>query len=111
MWRRKIAHARTIVNAVAASFPASGITATDLGTAYAMTDDLDSATAWYRRAVDLRDPQFMRVPYANPQLTKLYSDSRWRALRATPEARNWEEARMEIARKSQANRQDLTRPR
>ena len=99
--KKDFAHARSIVNGVAASFPASGITATDLGTAYAMTDDLDSAIKWYRRAFELRDPQFMRVPYANPQLTTLYADPRWKALRATPEARDWEEARLEIARQTE----------
>jgi TolB-like protein len=96
--KKDFAHARSIANAAAAAFPASGITATDLGTAYAMTDDLNSAIAWYRRALELREPQFPRVPYANPQLTNLYADSRWKALRATPEIRDWEEARAEIAR-------------
>jgi TolB-like protein/Flp pilus assembly protein TadD len=100
--KNDFAQARTIANAVAASFPASGITATDLGTAYAMTDDLDSAIVWYRRALELREPQFPRVPYANPQLTKLYSDSRWKNLRAAPEVRDWEEARLEIGRKFEA---------
>jgi hypothetical protein len=57
---------------------------------------------WYRRALELREPQFPRVPYANPQLTKLYSDSRWKKLRAAPEVRDWEEARLEIARKFKA---------
>jgi TolB-like protein/Flp pilus assembly protein TadD len=101
--KKDFAHAHTIVNAVAASFPTSGTIATDLGTAYAMTDDLDSAIKWYRKAFELRDPQFMRVPYANPQLTNLYVDPRWKALRATPEARDWEEARVEIAKKSQVS--------
>jgi len=100
--KKNFAQARKTVNAVAASFPASGIPATDLGTAYAMTDDVDSAIKWYRRAFELRDPLFMRVSYANPQLTKLYADPRWKALRATPEARDWEEARLEIAKKSQS---------
>jgi hypothetical protein len=96
--KKNFAQARKTVNAVAASFPSSGIVATDVGTAYAMTDDLDSAITWYRRAFELRDPQFMRVLYVNPQLTKLYADPRWKALRATREARDWEEARIEIAR-------------
>jgi len=100
--KKNFAQARKTVNAVAASFPASGIPATDLGTAYAMTDDVDSAIKWYRRAFELRDPLFMRVSYANPQLTTLYADPRWKALRATPEARDWEEARLEIAKKSQS---------
>lgn len=100
--KKNFTQARKTVDAVAASFPASGIPATDLGTGYAMTDDMDSAIKWYRRAFELRDPLFMRVPYANPQLTKLFADPRWKALRATPEARDWEEARLEITRKSQA---------
>jgi tetratricopeptide (TPR) repeat protein len=100
--KKDFAHARKIVNAVAAAFPASGITATDLGIAYGMTDDVDSAMKWFQRALELREAQFPRVPYANPQLTTLYADPRWKALRATPEIRDWEEARLEIARKSQA---------
>jgi TolB-like protein/tetratricopeptide (TPR) repeat protein len=99
--KNDFANARKIADAAAASFPASGITATDLGTAYAMTNALDAAIAWYRRALELREPQFPRVPYANPQLTGLYADSRWQALRAAPEIRDWEEARLEIARKAQ----------
>ena len=100
--KKNFAQARKTVDAVAASFPASGIPATDLGTAYAMTDDVDSAITWYGRAFELRDPLFMRVPYANPQLAKLYADPRWKALRANPEVRDWEEARLEIARKPKA---------
>jgi len=103
--KKNFAQARKTVNAVAASFPASGISATDVGTAYAMTDDLDPAIKWYSRAFELREPLFMRVPYANPQLTKLYADQRWKALRSAPEARDWEQARLEIARKFQASEQ------
>ena len=103
--KKDFAHARAIADSVAASFPASGISPTDLGTAYAMTDDVDSAIKWYQRAFDLRDPQFMRVPYASPQLTKLYADPRWKALRATPEARDWEAARLEIAKELQVGQQ------
>jgi TolB-like protein/tetratricopeptide (TPR) repeat protein len=98
--KKDFVSARKIVDAVAASFPASGITATDVGTAYAMTNDVSSATKWYRRAYELREPQFPRVPYANPQLTKLFADPRWKTLRATSEIRDWEAARIEIAQKS-----------
>jgi TolB-like protein/tetratricopeptide (TPR) repeat protein len=98
--KKDFVSARKIVDAVAASFPASGITATDVGTAYAMTNDVSSATKWYRRAYELREPQFPRVPYANPQLTKLFADPRWKTLRATSEIRDWEAARIEIAKKS-----------
>ena len=98
--KKDFSQARAIANAVAASFPASGFTATDLGTAYAMTGDLDSAIRWYRRALELREPQFPRVPYANPELTRLYADPRWKALRAAPEIRDWEEARAEIRSES-----------
>jgi TolB-like protein len=94
--------ARRIANAAATAFPASGITATDLGSAFAVTGDLDAAMKWYRRAVDLREAQFMRVPYANPELTRLYADPRWKALRAEPEVRDWEQARREIAAEFQA---------
>jgi hypothetical protein len=66
-----------------------------------MTDDVDSAIKWFRRAFELREAQFPRVQYANPQLTKLYADPRWKALRAAPEMRDWEQARTEIARKFQ----------
>ena len=45
-----------------------------------MTGDLDLAMRWYRRALELREPQFPRVPYANPQLTNLFADPRWKAL-------------------------------
>jgi TolB-like protein/tetratricopeptide (TPR) repeat protein len=98
--KKDFVSARKIVDAVAGSFPASGITATDVGTAYAMTNDVSSATKWYRRAYELREPQFPRVPYANPQLTKLFADPRWKTLRATSEIRDWEAARIEIAQKS-----------
>jgi TolB-like protein/tetratricopeptide (TPR) repeat protein len=98
--KKDFVSARKIVDAVAASFPASGITATDVGTAYAMTNDVSSATKWYRRAYELREPQFPRVPSAKPQLTKLFADPRWKTLRATSEIRDWEAARIEIAQKS-----------
>jgi TolB-like protein len=100
--KKDFAAAHRIVDAGAKAFPASGIAPTDLGSAYAITNDLDSAIKWYRRAVDLHDPQFLRVPYANPELTKLYADPRWKKLRAEPEVRDWEEARREIAAEFQA---------
>jgi hypothetical protein len=68
-----------------------------------MTNDIDSAMKWFPRALELREPQFPRVPYANPQLTKLYADPRWKALRATPALRDWEGARTEIAQKFRAS--------
>ena len=98
----RFAAAHKLADAVAKQFPASGITATDLGSAYAMTNDLNAAMKWYRRAVDLHEPQFLRVPYANPQLTKLYADPRWKAVRAEPKVRDWDEARREIAGEFQA---------
>jgi hypothetical protein len=57
---------------------------------------------WFRRAVDLHEPQFLCEPYKYPHLTKLYADPRWKALRAEPEIRDWEAARTEIAREFQA---------
>ncbi|HTK78992.1 MAG TPA: hypothetical protein VL286_00995 [Rhizomicrobium sp.] len=94
--KNDLASARKIADAVSATFPASGISATDIGTAYAMTGDADSAMKWYRRAFDVHDPQLPRVPYANPDLIKLFADPRWKALRSEPAIRDWEAARAEI---------------
>lgn len=96
--KKDFAAARKLVDAVAKQFPAASVTATDLGTAYATLGDIDSALNWYRRAVSLRESQFLRVPYASPELTKLYADPRWKALRAEPAIQDWESARAEIAR-------------
>ena len=94
--KQNFAAARKTAEAVAVSFPASGVSATDIGTAYAMADDIDSAMKWYRRAFALHDPQMLRVPYSNPDLVKLFADPRWRALRAQPSIRDWDAARAEI---------------
>jgi serine/threonine-protein kinase len=100
--KKDFAAAHKLVDAVAKLFPASGILATDLGTAYATASDVDMSLKWFRRAVDLHEPQFLCEPYKYPQLTKLYADPRWKALRAEPEVRDWENARTEIAREFQA---------
>jgi hypothetical protein len=99
--KKDFAAAHKLADAVAASFPGSGITATDLGSAYALTNDLDLAFKWYRRAIDLHEPQFLRVPYANPEYKNLYIDPRWKALRAQPAIKDWEIARTEVAREFQ----------
>ncbi len=100
--KKDFAAAHKFADGIAKQFPASGITANDLGIAYAMASDLDAAFTWFRRAVDLHEPQFLPVEYTNPEPTKLYADPRWKALRAEPEVRDWEEARAEIAREFQA---------
>jgi tetratricopeptide (TPR) repeat protein len=96
------AAAHKYVDGIAKQFPASGITANDLGIAYGMTNDIDTAMSWFRRAVDLHEPQFLPVQYTNPEPKKLYADPRWKALRSEPEVRDWEAARSEIAREFQA---------
>jgi serine/threonine-protein kinase len=100
--RKDFAAARKFADAVAKQFPASDITANDLGIAYAMANDLDTALVWFRRAIDLHEPQFLPVEYTNPEPVTLYADPRWKALRAEPEVHDWETARAEIAREFQA---------
>ncbi len=94
--------ARKFVDSVAKRFPSSDITANDLGIAYALTDDMDKAMMWFRRAVDLHEAQFLPVTYTNPLPAEVYADPRWKALRAQPEVRDWEDARREIATEFQA---------
>jgi TolB-like protein len=93
--------ARKFADSVARQFPKTGITANDLGIAYAMTNDIDAAITWFRRAVDLHEPQFLPVEYTNPLPAKMTADPRWKALRAEPEVRDWEAARAEIAHEFQ----------
>jgi tetratricopeptide (TPR) repeat protein len=100
--KKDFAAARKLVDTVSKLFPASGFTANDLGTAYAMTNDLDAAMSWYRRSVDLREAQFLPVAYTNPLPAKVYADPRWKALRNEPAVRDWEDARREIAAEFQA---------
>jgi adenylate cyclase len=100
--KKDFAAAHKFADTVAKQFPAAGITANDLGIAYAMANDLDAAFTWFRRAIDLHEPQFLPVEYTNPEPLKLYADPRWKALRAEPEVHDWEAARAEIAREFQA---------
>jgi tetratricopeptide (TPR) repeat protein len=100
--KKDFAAARKFVDSIAKEFPASGITANDLGVAYGMANDLDAAFSWFRRAVDLHEPQFLPVQYTNPEPVKVYADPRWKLLRREPEVRDWEEARADIAREFQA---------
>jgi len=88
--------AHKVAEAVAASYPAAGISATDIGTAYAMTNDIDNAMKWFRKALDIREPQLPRVSYASPELTKLFADPRWKDLRNESAIRDWESARAEV---------------
>jgi|tagenome__1003787_1003787.scaffolds.fasta_scaffold20978898_3 TolB-like protein/Tfp pilus assembly protein PilF len=98
---KNYAAAHKIVDMAAAAFPASGISATDIGIGYARANDIDAAIKWFRRALEVRDPQVFRVPYFDRDMTKLFADPRWKMLRDTPAVRNWEEARREIAREFQ----------
>src|SRR5262249_23937908 len=91
------AAARKVADVVASSFPASGITATDIAAAYAMTDDIDDAMKWYVRAFAAHESQLPRTPFANSQLTKLFADPGWRRLQAKPAMRDWDEVRTEVA--------------
>jgi len=97
--RLDVAH--KIADSASAAFPASGISATDVGIGYAESGDLDAASKWFRKALELRDPQMLRVPYVEKQLGKLFADSRWKALRAEPPIKDWEGARLEIGREFQ----------
>lgn len=96
--KKDFAAARKFVDSVASEFPASGITANDLGIAYATADDADKAMMWFRRAFDLHEPQLLPVRYTNPLPADFYADPRWIALRSQPAIRDWEAARDEIAR-------------
>jgi predicted Zn-dependent protease len=100
--KKDFAAARKFVDSVAKQFPASGITANDLGIAYATTNNVEKAIMWFRRSVDLHEPQFLPVAYTNPLPAKIYADPRWKALRAEPEVRDWENARREIEAEFQA---------
>ncbi|HEX3945627.1 MAG TPA: tetratricopeptide repeat protein [Rhizomicrobium sp.] len=100
--KKDFAAARKFADSVAKQFPASGITANDLGIAYAMANDMNTAIMWFRRSVNLHEPQFLPVEYTNPSPAKLYADPRWKALRAEPEVRDWENARREIEAEFQA---------
>jgi tetratricopeptide (TPR) repeat protein len=94
---RKLAEAHKLVDQAAASFPASGVSPTDIAIGYANTADISSAMTWFRRALALRDAQVLPVQYGNPELTKLYADPRWQAFRKEPAIRDWAAARTEIA--------------
>jgi TolB-like protein/Flp pilus assembly protein TadD len=100
--KKDFAAARKLADSVAKQFPASGITANDLGIAYATTGDVSTAIRWFRRSVDLHEPQFLPVIDTNPGLAKLYADPRWKALRKEPAVQDWQEARREIASEFQA---------
>jgi TolB-like protein/Flp pilus assembly protein TadD len=93
--------AHKIADAASAAFPASGISTTDVGIGYTEAGDLDSAIKWFRKALELRDPQMLRLPYAEKQLVNLFADPRWKALRAEAPIRDWEAARLEFAREFQ----------
>src|SRR5262249_6666587 len=94
--RKDFAAARKVADAVARLFPASGITATDIGTAYAMTDDIGDAMTWFRKAFAMHEVLLPRLAYANPELTKLFADPRWKVLRAEPAIVDWEKARADV---------------
>jgi TolB-like protein len=100
--KKDFAAAHKFADGVAKQFPAAGITANDLGIAYGMANELNTAFTWFRRAIDLHEPQFLPVQYTNPEPVKVYADPRWKALRAEPEVQDWERARAEIAREFQA---------
>ena len=73
-----------------------------LGIAYALTHDTDRAMMWFRRAVDLHEASFLPVVNTNPLPASVLADPRWKALRAEPEVRDWENARREIEAEFQA---------
>jgi TolB-like protein/Tfp pilus assembly protein PilF len=100
--KKNYAAAHKFVDTVAKRFPSSDITANDLGIAYALTNDTDRAMMWFRRAVDLHEASFLPVVDTNPLPASVLADPRWKALRAEPEVRDWENARREIEAEFQA---------
>jgi adenylate cyclase len=100
--KKDYAAAHKFVDTVAKRFPSSDITANDLGIAYALTRDTDRAMMWFRRSVDLHEASFLPVVNTNPLPAGLLADPRWKALRAEPEVRDWENARREIEAEFQA---------
>ena len=92
---------RALADAVAAGFPKNGAGAEDIAIAYARVGDIDKAIAWFETAFQTREPQIFAAPYSNPELTALYSDPRWKAYRDKPEFKDWEKARLEIAKRFQ----------
>jgi TolB-like protein len=90
-----------IADGAAKTFPANRLAATDIAIAYARGGDIQKALGWFETAYELREPQLCATPYNNSELTALYADPRWKALRDRPEFRDWEEARLEIAKRFQ----------
>ena len=92
---------RTLADAVAAGFPKNGAGANDIAIAYARVGDFDKAIGWFETAFQQREPQIFATPYSNPEFGALYADPRWKAYRDKPEFRDWEKARLDIAKRFQ----------
>jgi TolB-like protein/Tfp pilus assembly protein PilF len=92
---------RAIADAVSAGFPSNGAGAVDIGIAYARAGDIEKALGWFERAYALREPQAPATRYTNPELKELFADPRWARFRDKPGFRDWEAARLEIAKRFQ----------
>lgn len=92
---------RTLADAVAAGFPKNGAGANDIAIAYARVGNFDKAIGWFETAFQQREPQVFATPYSNPEFGALYADPRWKAYRDKPEFRDWEKARLDIAKRFQ----------
>jgi serine/threonine-protein kinase len=92
---------KALADGVAAGFPKNGVGAHDIAVAYARVGDIAKAMSWFETAFQLREPQIFAVPYSDPEFTELYTDPRWKAYRDKPEVRDWEKARLEIAKRFQ----------
>jgi TolB-like protein len=92
---------QSLADAVAAGFPKNGVSANDIAIAYARVGDFGKAIGWFETAFRRREPQIFADIYSNPELSSLYADPRWRAYRDKPEFRDWEKARLDIAKRFQ----------
>ena len=90
-----------LAQGVAAGFPKNGVGANDIAIAYARVGAFGRAIGWFETAFQLREPQIFAVRYSNPELSPLFADPRWNAYRDKPEFRDWEQARLEIAKRFQ----------
>lgn len=90
-----------LADAASADFPRNGIGAEDLAIAYAQAGEMAKAFGWLETAFETREPQIFALPYTNPELTMIYTDPRWKAYRSKPAFREWEAARLEIAKRFQ----------
>ena len=93
----RLADARKILDGLAARFPNSDMSATDLGDSYATVGDNRDALIWLQRGYEAREFALVTIPLDRAIPPTFFDDPGWKSLAERPVFREWQKAHDKLA--------------